>query len=291
MRWSLASDTRGREWNDRALALFDRALALQPGRSDARLGRLIALKNRGFDLITADRPTEALPVLRDALAALRAAPWPADQRRDARLLEVNLLARIGDATYYGGDISGALAPYREGERIVRAELARGPSLVWEEKLGEAAWNISGTLGDMGGHDAEALAVAARGIAEMQRTLSFGPDAAIEARLLILYGQDALLLNALGRVREAAEVSTRGTDLRRRRLAAAPADVTLRRDLAVGQAAHSDILAKAGNRAQACAAAREGLTLLAGLRRTGDLGDRDIRIDVPRLDAAVMRHCG
>jgi len=290
-RWTLASDTRGPEWTRRAGDFYRRALALEPGRKDALLGQLILARNHGFDLTAADRPHEALPILRDGLARLRATTWPEPLRRDAKLLEAGYLARIGDAIYYGGDVPGALAPYREGAALIRAELARAPSLVWEEKLGEAAWNLSGTLGEMKGHEAEALAEAEAGIAEMRRTLSFGPDAAIEARLLILYGQQSLLLDALGRTGEAAAVSRQSIDLRRSRLAMSPGDVTRRRDLAVVLAAHSDILAKAGDRPAACAAAREGTALLAGLRRTGDLAGKDLRIDVPKLEAAAKRHCG
>lgn len=289
-RWTLASGTRGVEWTRRADAFYAQALALQPGRKDAQLGRLIVMRNQGFDLTTADKPAAALPLLRAGLARLRAAAWPDALRRDARLLEVSYLARIGDAVYYAGDIPGALAPYRESAALIRAELARAPSLLWEEKLGEAAWNLSGTLGDMGGREAEALAEAEAGIAEMQRVLAFGPDAAIETRLLILQGQQALLLGAMGRTREAAAASQASIDLRRRRLAAAPRDVTRRRDLAVVLASHADIVAKAGDGAAACLAAREGLDLLEGLRRTGDLAEKDIRADIPKLQAAARRHC-
>lgn len=289
-RWTLASGTKGPIWTEKAGAFYRRALALDPGRKDALLGQLILERSRGFDLTTADRPKEALPILRVGLARLRATAWPEAQRRDAKLLEVSYLARIGDAIYYAGDIPGALPAYRESALIIRAELAKAPSLVWEEKLGEAAWNISGTLGDIPGRQAEALLEASRGIAEMQRTLSFGPDAAIQTRLLILYGHQALLLGILGRHGEAAEASQKSIDLRRQRLAETPKDVIRRRDLAVVMAAHSDILAKMGGSTAACAAAREGLDLLEGLRATGDLAEKDIRTDIPKLEDAVRRHC-
>lgn len=289
-RWTLASGTKGPEWTDKAADFYRRALALDPARKDALLGQLILERSRGFDLTTADRPKEALPILRAGLAKLRGTDWPEAQRRDAKLLEVSYLARIGDAVYYAGDIPGALTPYRESALLIRAELARAPSLMWEEKLGEAAWNISGTLGDIPGRQAEALAEAERGVAEMSRVLSFGPDAAIETRLLILYGQQALLLGLLGRPNEAAEASQKSIDLRRQRLAAAPGDVTRRRDLAVVLATHSDILAKMGGPTAACLAAREGLELLEGLRSTGDLAEKDIRSDIPKLKDAIVRHC-
>lgn len=288
-RWSLASDTEGQKWTLAAAAHFARALVQVPGDNAALLGSLTVRKNQGFDLTSADKPGEALPLLRHALADLRATRWPADLQREAKLLEVNLLARIGDAAYYGGDISGALVPYRETAALIRAEIARAPSLMWQEKLGEAAWNVSSTLGEMG-RNSEGLAEAERGIAEMQRTLSFGPDAAIEQRLIILLGQQSLLLDALGRTREAAEASAMGISLRRKRLAGSPQDVTSQRDLAVGLAAHADILDKTGARGEACATARQGAALLAEMKHDGDLSARDQRIDVPKLDAAVQRNC-
>lgn len=289
-RWTLASDPRGVALSGQAREHFAQALALQPGNAEALLGALTADRARVFDLEKADDHARSLALARQTLAQLRAGRFPPALASDARMLEVSLLNRIGDATYYGDDIPGALTPYREAEGLILAELAKAPSVRWEESLGEARYNVSSTLAGIVGRDAEALAEADRGVAEMERALSFGPDAAIEMRLIILLGQRSLLLHALGRIGEAEAASLRGIALRRQRLAAMPADMTRRRDLAVGLAAHADLLTEAGDRPAACQAAREGVELLARLRRSGDLSDRDIRIDVPKLDAAASRHC-
>lgn len=76
-----------------------------------------------------------------------------------------------------------------------------------------------------------------------------------------------------------------------RLASQPRDVTRMRDLAVALAAHADILAGVGHRAQACAAARRGIALLDALARTGDLSVRDRRQEYAKLNPARARYCG
>lgn len=289
-RWSLASDTRGIGWTAKAEDYFARALKADHGDKAALLGSMTVRKNKGFDLITADNPAQALPVLQKTLADLRSVHWPKELARDAKLLEVNLLARIGDATYYRGDVSGALVPYRESAALIRAELARAPSLMWEEKLGEAAWNISGTLGEISGYEGEALAEANKGIAALNRTLAFGPDAALEKRLVILLGQQALLLDDMGRTADAVSASTQGISFRRKWLAEAPGDPNRQRDVAVALAAHSDLLAKSGNLSAACSEAQQGTQLLERMRQSGNLSNRDAHIDVPKLADAVRRHC-
>jgi len=291
-RWSLAADNaagatltlRGADW-------FGRALRQEPGRPGAMLGLLTARKNRGYDLVRMDRSAEAVPQLRAAVAALRATHFPPALAREARALEVNMLGRLGDAVYYAGDIPGSLPWYREQDAIVRAELARRQSVVWTDKLGETAFNLSGTLQEMPGHLPEALAEARAGAVALERMLAFGADANLQIRLLILYSQEALVLDSLGRHEQAAAVSQRSVDLRQARLAGAPGDPQRRRDLAAALPNHAGILGHAGRREAACAAARQAIGLWQALRAAGDLSPRDARTDIPPAEAAVRTHCG
>jgi len=270
---------------------FSEALAVDPGLQEARLGLLTARRARAVDLIWADRPREAIPLLRATLAALRALRFEGRLAGEARALEVNLLARLGDAVYYSGDIPGALVPYREADAIIRAELARAPSLVWTDKLGEAKFNLSGTLSDVGGQREAALGEARAGVVALEQALSFGPDVNLERRLTILYGQEALILEALGRRPEALAVSERSIALRQRRLALAPSEPQNRRALAVVIPNHARLLGAAGRRADACAAARSGLEQWEILRRNGDLGQRDASVEIPATQAAIRQFCG
>jgi serine/threonine-protein kinase len=269
---------------------FTEALAAAPALQEARLGLLTARRARGYDLIWANRPREAIPLLQATLAEVRRQHFDGRLAREARALEVAILARLGDAVYYAGDIPGALLSYREADAIIRAELARHPSLVWTDKLGEAKFNLSGTLADIGGQREAALAEARDGVAALERALSFGPDVNLERRLTILYGQEAIVLEALGRGSEAMAVSERGIALRRRRLELAPSDPQNRRAYAVPMANHARLLAAAGRRADACAAMRSALEQWETLRRQRELGERDAAVDVPQAEAAARLYC-
>ncbi|MDO7840738.1 serine/threonine-protein kinase [Sphingomonas immobilis] len=289
-RWVLAG-AGGPAISDRAAALFDRALAIDPTARGARLGRIMVDRDRGFDLVANDRPGVALPLLRAALKRLRALPPAPEWRRRDRLVEIGILAKIGDATYYLGDKPGALAPYREADAIVRAELARAPSARWTEKLGETAFDISSTLGEIGGRDAEALAIADAALSDLQKVLAFGPDAGIEIRVAVLQGQRSLLLDALGRTPEAMAASRAGILVREARLARVPGDPNRQRDVAVALANHAAVLAKGGARQEACATARRGRDLWLGLRASGELNARDARTELAPMEAAIVVNCG
>jgi serine/threonine-protein kinase len=126
---------------------------------------------------------------------------------------------------------------------------------------------------------------------MRRTLAFGPDSAIELRLLVLYGQEAQILSAMGRGGEAADVSARGVAMREKRLSSAPQDPTRQRDLAVALANHADALRRSGSLSAACAAARKGQALWQTMRQRGHLADRDARLELPKMDAAARAACG
>lgn len=289
-RWSLSAGKRGTPFNDAATAWFARALAIEPGRPGALLGSIAARADRGYDLGEADQSKAALPVLRDALARLRTAAIPPALHRESLRLETRLLGRIGDALYYSDDMAGAVAPYREARALLLAELARRPSVMWEDQLAVASYALASTLADIGGHDREALTLLDEAVPRIRRVLTFGRDALAEKGLLELLGQRALVLGALGRRAEAAADSREGVALREARLATAPGNAVHQRDVGVALANHARVLAAAGARDEACAAARRGVALWDGMRRAGTLTDRDARIDVPRMAAAVASVC-
>ncbi len=270
---------------------FAEALAIAPDMQEARLGLLTARRARAYDLIWANHPREAVPLLQAALAELRGIRFESRLARDARALEVAILARLGDAVYYSGDVPGALRSYREADAIIMSELARRQSIVWTDKLGESKFNISGTLADMGGQREAALTEAQAGAAAVERALSFGPDVNLERRLTILYGQEAIIFEAMGRRDEAIAMSERGIALRRRRLELAPSDPQNRRAYAVPMVNHARLLASLGRRADACAAIRGALEQWEILRGQNELGERDAAVGVPEAQAAARLYCG
>lgn len=291
-RWSLhADDMDSPRANRLARAWFDRALAVAPTDPSARLGRLTTEKNAGYDLIwSADKPAEALPRLRAALGELRRTAWPAFYTRQARMLEIALLGRIGDALYYVGNIPGSLAPYREADAIIDAATSEdGATPQWLILKGEEAFNISGSLGDSG-HPTEALAVADDGVASLRQLLAFGPDAAAEKKLLVLYGQQAALLGDLGRDAAALAPSGASVALREARLRRSPGDPQRMRDLAIGLGPHAKLLAKQGREADACATAARAYAMWNGIRASGHLGALDARKNVPQSEALRQNLC-
>ncbi|NNM75932.1 serine/threonine protein kinase [Sphingomonas sp. ID1715] len=293
-RWSLHGEGDGSaELNRQARAAFDRALALDPSASSAALGRIVTVRNEGYDLIwTDDRPAQALPLLRCSLQQLRARSWAEPEATLARRLEVHLLNRIGDATYYTGNVPGSLVPFQKADALVDAGIARDGRLPqWLILKGENAFNISGTLEELPARIGEALARADAGVAALKEVLSYGPDAAAEKKLLVLYGQQAALLDELGRSADALAPSNQSVALRRARLRGAPGDPQRMRDLAIGLAPHAELLARAGKSEPACTAATEAVAIWLDIRSRGRLGALDARKNLSHSETLKKSYCG
>lgn len=291
-RWTLLGEgDRSAAENAAAAKAFDAALALDPSNALATLGKLVTAKSRAFELIwTADKPKEALTLATATLARLRTTSWPEPLRAAALQLEINLLNRIGDATYYAGDEPGSLAPYEEADRLVdRAIAAEGEAPHWLILKGENAFNISGTLQEIAGREGDALRVARQGQAPLKKLLASGPDAAAEKKLLVLYGQEAALLGT-GRAAEALAPSRASIALRRARLARAPADPRRMRDLAIGLVPHAELLAAAAKPADACRAAGEAVRSWTAIRAAGHLGALDARKNLPQSETLRKKLC-
>ncbi len=292
-RWTLHAEGDPSEAaNAAASAAFDKALALAPSDPLARLGKLQTEASTAYDLIWGgDKSAEALGKARNALATLRKERWPRSYAEVVTTLEIQLLNRIGDATYYTGNIPGSLPTYREADALTDRMIAqKGAIPAWLIRKGENAFNISGSLGDMGGHDAEALTVARDGIASLRQLLAFGPDAAVEKKLLVLLGQEAAVLDQMGRVREALVPSVASVTLREQRLARTPNNPQRLRDLAIGIAPYAELLAKAGEPQKACAAATRAVGVWAEIKAKGQLGALDARKNMPHSGTLKEKLC-
>ena len=291
-RWTLQpAKGTGTELNTHAADLFAQSLRLDPRREGARLGIITLLKNKAYDLIWADKPAQALPLLNDALRQLRDRPVGPALAREAASLEVSLLGRLGDATYYAGDKSGSLTWYLEQEAFAQAQLAKKRSPVWIAHLAYAEFNVSSTLQDIPGRSGEALDHAQAGVRAIEAALSFGDDANLEEHLLVLKGQESLVLADLGRMDEAVLASERSIALRESRLAQVPKDAQRSRELAVALPNHAVILEKSRRNKEACAAANRAVALWQGIQARGELGARDAKVDVPDAKARATQYCG
>jgi len=292
-RWSLAGEgQRSVDLGAAARQQFERALALRPGDPSATLGQLAGERNRVQDLLwTANTPKAAVPVARAALARLDAGSWPPALADRVRALRFHLLARLGDALYHSGDIPAALAPYQEAQRLASAAIAAdGASPHWITLAGDAAFNVSGTLEQLPGRNLEALTILQQPIRSLEALLAAGPDAAAEKKLLVLYGQHANMLGKLGRDAEALAVSAKSAALREKRLAANPDNPQRRRDLAIGFAAHAELLLANRRPADACPYARRADATWQLIRRSGNLGAADASRKAPRAADVARAAC-
>jgi hypothetical protein len=271
---------------------FTAAAKLAPGNPSIQLGAIAAERIAAYELTYSDdKPREAMATANAALKRLAARTWPTPLAGDAAKVEVLLLNVLGDATYYADDIPGSLPIYRQADALIDRQLAqRGPFPHLLIAKGQEAFNTSAALADMGGHLPEALTAAKSGVATIEHLLASGPDGAAEKTLLILYGQQAAVLEQQKLYSEALAPSTRSIGLRQARLAAAPNDPARMRDIAIALVPHARILAMAGHRGEACAAARRGGAMWRAIDARGDLGARDRTHQLPKIQALIAENC-
>ncbi|WP_285711594.1 serine/threonine-protein kinase [Erythrobacter oryzae] len=290
VRWSMAPEnSASAELIEAARAAFARA----PDNPEARLGQIALRRAEAFQLIWgANKPAEAIPEARKGLAELRAVRWPPRLAERASMLEVALLQQWGDASYYAGDVAGSLLPYRDADAAIdRLIAAHGRTPALRIAKGFAAYNIAGTLGDVGGRDAEALAIVRPATADLEDLLKAGPDAAAEKMLAILLGQETTLLEGSARYDAAMVPLARRVALFEQRLKAEPEDYQRTRDLAIALIQQARILGLAGRRAEGCAMARRNAGLWDNLRARGQLSGHDAAEEVPKTTRLVSRLCG
>ncbi|MBO9670759.1 MAG: serine/threonine protein kinase [Sphingobium sp.] len=293
-RWTLQPDNAASaKQNGVARGYFEQARALAPGSVDVALGLLVTTKNDAYDAIwSSDDAKGAVKVATQALAQVKARTWPGGLTDVAAKLRIELLSILGEAYYQTEDLGAALAAYRESAAVIDDLIAReGPMPYLIILKGQNAFDLSGTMGDMPSRGLEALGIARQGEAVLKTMLAQGPDAAAEKKLLVLYGQEALLLSDLGRKADALVPSAASVALRDKRLAASPADPQRMRDLAIGLGSHVDRLGEAGRGGEACLAGRRAVAIWDRITALKHLGALDARKNVPKSAERVKTYCG
>jgi serine/threonine-protein kinase len=292
-RWLLQPDNAASaKENGLARGYLQKAHDLAPASVDTALGLLVTAKNDAYDAIwSRDDAPGAVRIATQALARVKARSWPASLADVAAKLRIELLSILGEAYYQTEKLDPALDAYREADTVIDGLIAReGPMPNLVILKGQNAFDLSGTMGDMPGRNLEALGIARAGEAAIKDMLSHGPDAAAEKKLLVLYGQEALLLSDLGRKTDALVPSAASVALREKRLASAPDDPQRMRDLAIGLGSHVDRLGDAGRRNEACLAARRTVSIWARITTLKHLGARDARKNVPQSNERVKIFC-
>lgn len=292
-RWTLSPDAKDSlRLIEQAQADFDRALAIQPDVMPARLGQFALERARAYQRIWADNaPGKAIAPLNAALAGLRATKWPAAFAPRVATLEIALLNHLGDATYYAGDIPGSLAPYKQADTIADREIAlRGETPTLAIVKAFAAYNLSGTLGELPGRSAESLKLARAGSARMERLLAAGADASAEKLLLMTYGQEGVVLENTGKIADALAITGKGNAIRERRLARQPAHFQAIRDVAIGLLQAGRLENLAGQPDAACATATRAITLFDRLKSMKALSDFDANNEMSEAIALHAKSC-
>lgn len=292
-RWALDGEGRASiALTHEARQDFSAARAIDPRDDASRLGLIAAAANEAYDLIwTLDRPAEARRMLEASLGAVRDHTWPAPLARQAALLEMRMLARLGDAEYQAGRVAESLDHFVAADRRLDAAIALyGTTPQFVILKGEYAFDIAGTLEEFPTRLEEAIGVADRGIAALRALLAQGTDAAAEKKLLVLLAEKAVLLRRQGRIVAAITPSAASVALREARLAGTPADPQRMRDLAIGLAPHAELLGEAGRHADACAAAERAVAMWARIDAAGHLGALDKRKNQPNAKALQGRFC-
>lgn len=292
-RWTLSPDTKDSlRLIDQAQADFDRAVTIKPDATLARLGQFALARARAYQRIWADNaPGKAIAPLNAALAGLRATRWPAAFAPRVAALEIALLNQLGDATYYAGDVAGALAPYAQADAVANREIAlRGETPTLDIVKTFADYNLSGTLSELPRRSAEALQRARAGSVRMETLLASGPDASAEKLLLMTYGQEAVVLETMGKFADARAVAAKSNAVREQRLTRQPAHHQAIRDMAIGllQSGHLEHLA--GQTAAACATATRAIALFDRLKSMKALSDFDATNEMPKAIALRAKSC-
>jgi eukaryotic-like serine/threonine-protein kinase len=206
-------------------------------------------------------------------------------------LELHLLNRLGDATYFAGNVPGSLPIYYEADRVTDRLIARDGAIpIWLMMKGENAFNISGTLQEMKGRVAESLRVADTGLASIRALERFGLDSGTEKRMVMLLGQKAVVLGEMGRYIDAVTPSSESMAIRRRRMEAAPGNPQRVRDFAIAIPNHSEILNAAGQRKEACAIITEGVQTWKAVKARGELSAKDARQELPHSETLRKKFC-
>ncbi len=292
-RWTLQPDNAASaKQNGVARGYFDQAHILAPASVDVALGLLGTAKNDAYDAIwSRDDAKGAVKIAAQALAEVKARTWPGGLADVAAKLRIELLSILGEAYYQTENLDAALAAYRESSTIIDQLIAReGPMPYLIILKGQNAFDLSGTMGDMPGRGPEALGIARQGEAVLKNMLAQGPDAAAEKKLLVLYGQEALLLSDQDRKADALVPSAASVALREKRLAASPEDPQRMRDLAIGLGSHVDRLGEAGRGGEACLAARRTVAIWGQITALKHLSARDARKNVPQSNERVKNFC-
>ena len=237
------------------------------------------------------RYAQAIEVARAALARPVLTATTQDVRRAEGLRRARLLDILGEGIYYGGDQTGAVAPYREEYDLLRGLAAAEPlNVAISRRLVRAGWGLGSTLVDIQRpQEGERILAEARALGE--RLVELEPEDRDLARLAeIVAGAHAQGLVALHRFDEARPLLERILNDRRQRSNAAPQDWQRVRDYALAQQALGDMWSEAGDAREACEIYQASLVTFGRIHAAGKGTQLDEDYSLPNIYKRVRPMC-
>ncbi|HEU4626390.1 MAG TPA: serine/threonine-protein kinase [Steroidobacteraceae bacterium] len=237
------------------------------------------------------RYAQAIEVARAALARPTLTATSQDVRRAEGLRRARLLDILGEGVYYGGDPTGAVAPYREEYELLRSLAAAEPlNVMIGRRLVRAGWGLGSTLVDIGrAEEGERILAEARALGERLEDLE--PEDRDLARLVeITASAHAQGLVALRRFGEAGPLLERILRDREQRAREAPQDWQRTRDYALAQQALADMWADAGDGDRACATYQASLATFGKIHAAGKATQLDEDYSLPNIYARMRGMC-
>jgi serine/threonine-protein kinase len=261
----------------------------RPDEPRAHFARLECLGGRANLMNYEGQFARMPPLLTEMINGYRALPATADPE-DAALGLARTYNMLGDARYFLGSPTDALATYRQAAAVLEAARARGRDVRVLDQLAFTQFNIASTLQELG-RAREELAAIRRGVEVSTLMTAFENSPRARHVDNIVRMQHAVALSDNGRHDEAIAEALAGVEARRRAAAARPDDYNSARAVPVGMKPLGEIYLAAGKRREACAAYQAAVQAWRDLQRRTPLNDFDGGPELKEVEGKARAACG
>lgn len=266
----------------------EQLVARRPGDAEAQFARLDCLAGRANLLNYQGRFVEMPPLLDTLIKGYRALP----PKADADLAALGLARAynmLGDARYFLGSPTDALATYRQAAAVLEQAQARRRDVRILDVLAFTQFNIASTLQELG-RAPEELAAIRRGVevSDILNTFETSPRARHVDNIVRM--QLAVALSDNGRHSEAIATALAGVEARRAAARARPDDYNVARGVPVGLKPLGEIYLAAGRRADACAAYQSARRAWMDLQKRVALNDFDGGPELKEVEGKAKAAC-
>lgn len=259
-----------------------------PADPDVRFARLDCLSGRANLLNYDGRFAEMPPLLDTLVAGYRALPADADPDLAALGL-AKAYNMLGDARYFLGSPTDALATYRQAAAVLEQAQARRRDVRILDTLAFTQFNIASTLQELR-RAPEELAAIRRGVevSELLNAFETSPRARHVDNIVRM--QLAVALSDNGRHAEAIDAALAGVEARRAAARARPGDYNVARAVPVGLKPLGEIYMAAGRRDDACRAYQAATRAWRDLKTSAGLNAFDGGPELEEVERKAKAAC-